>query len=139
MVYMIIGLVLLGVVALVAELIREQRLKGQLKRGEISELPTLKQVQDMECCGQHAVCEKEKLLEALSKEVEYYDDEELDRFQGRASDDYTSEETEEFRNVLYTMREGEVSGWTRSLQLRGVELPNALKDEVLMMLGDERE
>ena len=33
---------------------------------------------DMECCGQHEVCEKESLLAAVSKQIEYYDDEELD-------------------------------------------------------------
>ena len=35
-----------------------------------------------ECCGMHEVCEKESLLAAVSKEVEYYEDEELDRFRG---------------------------------------------------------
>ena len=30
---------------------------------------------DMECCGQHEVCEKESLLAAVSKQIEYYDDE----------------------------------------------------------------
>ena len=33
-------------------------------------------------CGQHEICEKESLLAAVSKKVEYYDDEELDRFRG---------------------------------------------------------
>ena len=34
---------------------------------------------DAECCGQHEVCEKESLLAAVSKKIEYYDDEELDK------------------------------------------------------------
>lgn len=92
----------------------------------------------MECCGQHEVCEKESLLAALSKEIEYYNDEELDRFQGKESDAYTDEEEEEFRDVLYTMREDEVAGWVRSLQLRGVELPLGLRNEVIMIVGDLR-
>ena len=93
---------------------------------------------DMECCGQHEVCEKESLLAALSKQIEYYNDEELDRFRGRSSSDYEEEETEEFREVLYTMRDDEVAGWVRSLQLRGVELPDDVKDEVLLIVGDRR-
>lgn len=96
-------------------------------------------IPDAECCGQHEVCEKESLLAAVSKGVEYYDDEELDRFRGRAPEDYTEEETEEFRDVLYTMREEEVAGWTRSLQLRGIELPEGVRDEVILIVEERRQ
>ena len=92
----------------------------------------------MECCGQHEVCEKESLLAAVSKEIEYYEDEELDRFRGRAGDAYLPDEIDEFREVLYTMREDEVAGWVRSLQLRQVELPDDLKDEVCLIVGEMR-
>jgi hypothetical protein len=70
--------------------------------------------------------------------VEYYNDEELDRFRGRPSDGYTDAEVEEFREVLYTCREEEVAGWSRSLQLRGIELPDALKDELFLIVGERR-
>jgi hypothetical protein len=93
---------------------------------------------DAECCGQHEVCEKESLLAAVSKGVEYYDDEELDRFRGRPSDDYTPDEVDEFREVLYTCKEEEVAGWSRSLQLRGIELPDELKDELFLIVGERR-
>ena len=136
--YLILGLVLLGALAFVAGWMRERKLKGQLKRGEIAELPSIKQVEDMECCGQNETCEKESLLAAISKQIEYYNDEELDRFRGKESDMYSSEEIEEFREVLYTMREDEVAGWVRSLQLRAVELPDELKDEVIMIVGERR-
>lgn len=92
-----------------------------------------------ECCGMHEVCEKESLLAAVSKEVEYYEDEELDRFRGRDGADYSGDEIDEFRYVLETMREDEVAGWCRSLQLRGVALPEALKDEVIMIVGELRQ
>ncbi len=94
---------------------------------------------DMECCGQHEVCEKESLLAALSREIEYYDDEELDRFRSRPAEEYTESETEEFRQVLYTMRSDEVAGWVRSLQLREVALPEGLRDEVLLIVGERRQ
>ena len=99
---------------------------------------TMNKVLDMECCGQHEVCEKESLLAALSKQIEYYNDEELDRFRGRRAGEYSSEECEEFREVLYTMRSDEVAGWVRSLQLRGVELPEGVRDEVLLIVGERR-
>jgi len=138
MTYLIVGLVVLGLVAFLAGFFREKKLKRQLERGEIADLPSIKQVQDMECCGKHETCEKESLLAAVSKQIEYYNDEELDRFRGRSSGDFSPDEIEEFREVLYTMREEEVAGWVRSLQLRAVELPDELKDEVYMIVGERR-
>lgn len=138
MIYLVFAIVLLGFFALVAGFIREQRLKLQLRRGEIAAMPNIQQVEDMECCGQHETCEKESLLAALSKEIEYYNDEELDRFRGLPADQYGEADVEEFREVLYTMREDEVAGWVRSLQLRAVELPDALKDEVFLIVGELR-
>ena len=96
-------------------------------------------IPDAECCGMHETCEKDSLLAAVSKDVEYYDDEELDRFRGIASDEFLPPEIEEFRYVLYTMREDEVAGWVRSLQLRQVELPDELKDEVFLIIGERRQ
>lgn len=138
MIQLIIGLVAIALLALVTGYIRERQLKGQLKRGEITELPSIKQVQDMECCGQHETCEKDSLLAAVSKNIEYYEDEELDRFRGRGADEYSDEETDEFREILFSMREDEVAGWVRSLQLRAVELPDGIKDEVFMIVGERR-
>ena len=99
--------------------------------------PEVKEV-DVECCGQHEVCERDSLLAAVSKKIEYYDDEELDQFIGKAGDAYTEEETEMFRDVLYTTLDVEVAGWVRSLQLRGIELPDDLKDEVFLIIGERR-
>ena len=62
-------------------------------------------IPDGECCGQHAVCERDSLLAGVSKKIEYYNDEELDRFKGISADQYTAEAVEEFREVLYTMHE----------------------------------
>ena len=84
------------------------------------------------------LCEKESLLAAVSKQIEYYDDEELDRFKGRPSDGYSEEEIEEFRDILYSMQEVDVAGWSRSLQLRGIELPDELKDELFLIVGERR-
>ncbi len=139
MIYLVFSLILLAVVAALLGWLRNRRLHRQLERGEISELPTLKQVEDMECCGQHEVCERDSLLAAVSKEIEYFDDEELDRFRGTPADAYTEEQADEFRNILYTMREVEVAAWVRSLQLRAVELPDQLKPEVFLIVGERRQ
>lgn len=132
-------MVLMGVVlfGLVAGIIYNHQQQKKLERGEIETLPEIQEV-DNQCCGQHEICEKESLLAAVSKKIEYYDDEELDRYQGRQGDEYEEDEIEEFREVMYTMQEVEVAGWCRSLQLRGVELPDELKDEVFLIVGERR-
>ena len=127
--YMVMALVLLGIVAGVASWFHN--------RHSPKEEPVVNPA-DMECCGQHEVCEKESLLAAISKQIEYYDDEELDRFRGRESNDYSEAEAEEFRNVLYTMHSEEVAGWVRSLQLRQVNIPDEVKDEVFLIVGERR-
>lgn len=100
---LIISLVLLGVIALIAGIIRNKRLQKKIEKGELDRMPEVKEV-DVECCGQHEVCERDSLLAAVSKKIEYYDDEELDQFIGREGNMYTEEETEQFRDVLYTTK-----------------------------------
>lgn len=134
---LIIALLALGIFAALAGWIRNQKLQQQIERGEIEAMPQVNPM-DMECCGQHEVCEKESLLAAVSKKIEYYDDEELDRYIGTPPDGYTPEQEDEFRDVFYTMREDDVAGWVRSLQLRGIALPNPLKDEVFLIVGERR-
>lgn len=133
----IIAILALGTIAAIAGLLRNRKLQKQLEAGEIEEIPSINPV-DMECCGQHETCEKDSLLAAISKQVEYYNDEELDRFRGKEGDEYTEEECEEFRDILYTMRNDEVAGWIRSLQLRYINLPDELKDEVFLIVGENR-
>ena len=90
------------------------------------------------CCGQHAVCERDSLLAAVDSEIEYFDDEELDCYAGRGTDDYTQAETEQFRDVLLTLLPDDVAPWARSLQLRGIELPAPVREELLLMVGEAR-
>lgn len=134
---LIISLFLVIGLGALAGLWYNHKLRKKLERGEIDAMPEVKEV-DSECCGQHEVCEKESLLAAVSKGIEYYDDEELDAYIGTAPEHYTPEEEEQFRDILYTMRDEEVAGWVRSLQLRGIALPNALKDEVYLIIGERR-
>lgn len=93
---------------------------------------------DSECCGMHITCERDSLLTAVSPEIVYYDDEELDVYAGRGADDYTDEETEQFRDVLYTLLPDDIAGWGRSIQLRGITLPSVIKDELLLIVSEAR-
>lgn len=134
LIVILIGVALFG---LVAGYFYNRNIQKKIDRGELEEAPPVVTV-DSECCGQHQICEKESLLAAVSKQIEYYDDEELDRFKERPSDGYSEEEIEEFRDILYSMQEVDVAGWSRSLQLRGIELPDELKDELFLIVGERR-
>lgn len=94
--------------------------------------------EDSECCGQHEVCEKTNLINTNLK-VEYYDDEELDTLAGKNPEDYTEEECAQLREVFETLKEFDVAGWLRSLQLRNIELPEDIKEEALLIVSDLRE
>ena len=134
LIVILIGVALFG---LVAGYFYNRNIQKKIDRGELKEAPPVVDV-DSECCGQHQICEKESLLAAVSKKIEYYDDEELDRFKGRQANEYSDEEIDEFREIMFTMKEEEVAGWSRSLQLRGIELPAELKDELFLIVGERR-
>ncbi len=85
------------------------------------------------CGGAGGSCLKARILEASHKEIEYFDDEELDAFKGRDADGYTDEETEQFADIMHTMRREEVKDWLTSLWLRGIKLPDRLKEEAVML------
>lgn len=90
-----------------------------------------------QCCGRHLVCEKLN-LSPQDTEIEYFDDEELDAFKGRDPDSYSEAETDMFRDVLLTLPVGEVAAWARSIQLRGISLPSPVRDELLLIVAEER-
>ncbi len=89
------------------------------------------------CCGMHLVCEKDS-LSPVSSEIEYYDDEELDRFMGREADTYSPDEIEEFQDILMTLRPQDAAGWARSITQRRINLPPVVRDELLMIVNEER-
>ena len=134
---LIISFFVVFIIAMIVGWARNIKIKRQIEKGEIEKAPEIITV-DSECCGQHEVCEKESLLAAVSKNIEYYDDEELDRFKGYPSDKYSNDEVDEYREIMYTCKEDEVAGWARSLQLRGIEIPDELKDELFLIVGERR-
>ena len=91
-----------------------------------------------ECCGMHITCEKDSLVSAMSTEIEYYDDEELDEYAGTGADDYSEEAIEQFRSVLLTLLPHDIAGWARSCTLRGITLPTPVRDELIMIVSQAR-
>ena len=136
-VYSAIFLAALVVLSLVGRMVRKQNGEDTMP-SSMEEAPTSSHEEEEddgeECCGEHEVCEKGKIRRALRTDIEYFDDEELDRFRGTAPDEYDDEAVEEFREVLYTMHPSEVEDWLKSLELREVALPDVLKDEVFMLI-----
>ncbi len=80
------------------------------------------------CCGAHDVCEKGLTKKTCEPEIEYYDDDELDVFKGRTPDNYSQDEVELFKEVLETMFTSDIPGWLKSLELRGISLPESLSN-----------
>ena len=93
---------------------------------------------DSACCGMHVTCEKDSLLAAVSDKIEYFDDEDLDKFAGRAPDSSEDDEIEEFRDVLLTLIPPDIAPWARSIQLRVIELTSEVRDELLMIVAEAR-
>ena len=120
---------------------RKKNSSGQLERPESDEEREERlrkeRIASGECCGQHAVCERDSLMNTKTK-VDYYDDEELDLFANREPADYTDEEISQFQNVLLTMKDYDVAGWLKSLQARGVQLPDVVREEALMIVSERR-
>lgn len=86
------------------------------------------------CSAEPGKCMKECVMENAVAEIEYFDDEELDEFKGRRSDEYSDDEAAQFSEVMYTMKAVEVKDWLISLNLRGINLPDQLKDEAIMLM-----
>lgn len=131
---LIAATLLLGIVLYIGHRREKIKIRNGETKADAPEQPEI----PAECCGAHEICERDSLLAAVSKKIEYYDDEELDEWKGTPADRYDDRQTETFREILYSMRSDEVAGWVRSLQLRGIELPDGIKDEVLLIVGERR-
>ena len=139
-------IIAIGVILYLGELRHRRKEEARLAEEPVatadSEEPSPQPAESAEqedgCCGLHLVCEKDS-LSPMSAEIEYYDDEELDRFIGRDGSDYTPEEVEEFRDVMMTLRADDVLGWARSITQRRLELPSDVRDELLILVNEVRD
>ena len=132
-----LSLLILGIVCFLADkwLRKTGRLTDKPKRTDVPQ--SEKGENEEGCCGQHEICEKDSLI-LMNDKIEYYEDEELDAYIGVSPEEYSEKAISEFADVFYTLKEEEVAGWTRSLQLRGIEIPETLKEEILMLVRERR-
>lgn len=103
----------------------------QRRRG-VPEADSEKYVRPDGCCGAHEVCEHPE--GELNSQAEYFDDEELDRFERRLSHEYSDEEANEFRDIFYTIYDEEKTLWLKSLRMRHIGLPTQVKQEMLKIM-----
>ena len=129
--YIILGaLVLVGTILYLTD----KKPESAEKQDTDNQQPTTSCADD--CCGINDVCPSDHSLAAACSDIVYYDDEELDQFKGRTADQYSADEMEQFRDVLYTLQHADLLGWRQSLKKRGIILPAPLHDEFLMLYNE---
>lgn len=89
----------------------------------------------LDCCGAHEVCEVEEMLKHPD-EIIYFEDEELDRYEGVRADQYNDRQIEEFRDILYTLKGDEIRKWLLSIERRKIQLPAILRPEALQLISE---
>lgn len=108
---------------------------------ETDENPTSNEASPQGCadegCGLRSICPSEQILAGECKqEITYYEDEELDAFAGRGENDYTPDEEEQWRDVLYTLQPADLLGWGQSIKHRGLVMPAAIRLEFMQLAGE---
>lgn len=130
-IYAICGIVLIALVLFMSYINRNRKQGAVVVEDHHDE-------DDSECCGKHAVCEKQRLADARLNGAYYFEDEDLDRFRGLDSGSYQDDDIEEFRYVMYTMQPEEVMEWIESLTAREIELPDELKEEAFAIINETK-
>lgn len=127
MLYLVLGLLLLGVFCAILGFVSH-------KKGESQEI-VVGTGDCSSCTDDNVMCEQMCTVRAAVRPIEYFDDEELDAFKGRPSDAYSDDEVAQFAEVLETLQPSDVRPWGRSLILRGINMPDGIKDEYIIMAG----
>ena len=89
-----------------------------------------------DCCGAHEVCEYDEIKMDETR-IEYYDDEELDAYKNKPDNEYTDNQIDEFREVLYTLKTHEIRYWLLSIERRKIKLPSILQEEARMLMAGQ--
>lgn len=128
----IILILILGVFVLIAIVILFKVNRKKSKEAKIEEIQS---TPASDCCGAHEVCEFDQIKMDETR-IEYYDDEELDIFQNIDEKEYSNEQIDQFREILYTLKTEEIRYWLLSIERRKINLPNILKDESRMLMAE---
>ncbi len=124
----IVGLFVIGGVVYLVITNRKEREKNPVK-----ETPTNPA---SDCCGAHEVCEYDQ-IKMDDSIIEYYDDEELDTYKNTNENNYSSNQIDQFREILYTLQVHEIRYWLLSIERRKIALPSILHDEARMLMAEE--
>jgi len=89
-----------------------------------------------DCCGAHQICEFDESV-YKQKEIIYFNDEELDELRNLREDQLTSNQIDDLREVLYTLRTDEISKWLISLGQRHIHLPAILQQEARQLMAEK--
>jgi hypothetical protein len=129
--YYILGIIFIAVVVLVVFRIRKEE-NTNITGVEPEEAP--RQIAS-DCCGAHEICEFDE-SEFNEEIITYFDDEELDELRNVRESDLTSENIDELREVLYTLRTEEIGKWLISIGRRHIHLPAILQQEARQLMTE---
>lgn len=87
------------------------------------------------CCGAHEVCDFDQ-IKMDENRIEYYDDEELDEYKNKEASQYTTNQIDQFREVLYTLKTKEIKYWLLSIERRKIALPTILVSEARNLMAE---
>ena len=119
MIYIIISII--GLLVIVALFTYSSKSKTKTEEPPVVDTPA-------DCCWTNAIWEK--VLKKIDEKIEYFDDAELDQYRCIPSDSFNDQQIDQFREILYSIRPEELSDWFISLEKRGIELPDVLKQEL---------
>lgn len=88
-----------------------------------------------DCCGAHEICEFNE-ADYNEEIIIYYNDEELDVLRNVRESDFTPDQIDNLREVLYTLQPREISKWMVSLNRRHIHLPDVLKQEARQLVAE---
>lgn len=128
MLILILSLISLGLILLVTTYFQ--------RRNKTEEVETFI-APEGECCGAHAVCEQDTLLNS-GNSIIYFDDEELDVLADISPEKFSNEQMKQLSEIFFSLKESDVAGWLRSLQMRNIQLPIELREQALMIVSERR-
>lgn len=88
-----------------------------------------------DCCGAHEICDFDE-ADFNEEIIVYFEDEELDKLRNVRESDLTSEQIDELREVLYTLKPHEIGKWLVSLGRRHIHLPAILQQEARQLIAE---
>lgn len=123
-------LLIAGLMAIVIILVAIMKKLKNDAEGTDNEIKICKTTGEL-CCGGGDNCHKHT-GKTKTNTIQYFEDEELDRFKGRSASEYSPREVDEWRNIVETLRPHEIRSWVTSIHRRELHIPSeigpAIKD-----------